>query len=551
MAWLVSLNGDHLGKWYSLDAPCLVGRASLNHVVIDDPRISRQHAKIAQEEDGYIVYDLGSANGTFVDDEPVKRQRLEHGATLRFGPFSFSFKETRERARTVPLPPVSSFGGSLEVRTLSGLAAPIEILDSRPVITDPDESTSLVVLEEAYRKLSLLHAFMRALAASLDIAGIVDTILAHLLETFTARDVTIYVFDEGSDAIEGLRAIASCNDEGRPVPPRALANTIFEEVVRRGHAVLTVTPARLFDEERRPMMHAPMMRGAKVLGVIAIGDTAREEPYRQRDLDLLGAMGVVAGLTVHNARLHEAEVRRQRIEADLALAREIQASFLPRTLPSAPRVELAAEYRPVYSIGGDVYDALWLDDRRLGLFVGDVAGKGIAAALQMARVTSDLRVAVRAASTPAAILSHVNQVICERGQTEVFVTGVFVSLDVETGKAVVANAGHCPPLVRGENGEVRSIGDGSAALGFFRETAFVEVEVALAPGDTLVLCTDGVIEAQGRNDEAYGERRLMRALAHAREPARQIADDLLDDLGAHLAGAALGDDLTLIVCRFK
>src|SRR5262249_56929350 len=96
VAWLGALNGDLLGKGFVLEAPCLGGRAALNHVIIDDPRISRQHAKIAQEEGGYVVYDLNSANGTFVDEQPVKRKRLEFGQTVRFGPYAFSFKETRE-----------------------------------------------------------------------------------------------------------------------------------------------------------------------------------------------------------------------------------------------------------------------------------------------------------------------------------------------------------------------------------------------------------------------------------------------------------------------
>jgi sigma-B regulation protein RsbU (phosphoserine phosphatase) len=548
LAWLLALNGDLLGKWYALDAPCLVGRASLNHVVLDDPRISRQHAKIAQEEDGFVVYDLGSANGTFVDDEQVKRQRLGHGATLRFGPYSFSFKETRDRARTVPA--AGPFGGNLEVRTLSGLAPPVEILDSLAVAPENEEATSLVVLEEAYRKLSVVHGFMRALAAISDTAAIVETILAHLIPTFAAREVTVYLFDDGAHTPQGLRAAAGRAHDGEPVPPRPLPPAVFEEVVRRGRAVLTATPARP-GEERRPVMHAPLVEGPRVLGVIAVGDTLREERFHQRDLDLLAGLAAVAALSLHGARHRAAELRRQRLEQDLKLAREIQESFLPRALPATPRVDLAAEYRPVYSIGGDVYDALWLDERRLGLFIGDVAGKGIAAALQMARVTSDLRVAVRAEPTPSRVLARVNAALLDREQPEGFVTGVFLSLEVETGKVVLASAGHCPPVVRRASGRLERIDGAAAALGFFRDTTYVETELVLAPGDALVLYTDGVVEARDRRGVAYGEERLAEAITAARPGARALADDLLAHLGGHAGSAAPADDLTLMVVSFR
>src|SRR5262249_20505390 len=159
VAWLLALNGDFLGKWFPLEAPCLVGRAALNHVIIDDPRISRQHAKIAQEEGGYVIYDLNSANGTFVDDQPVKRKKLEFGNIVRFGPYAFSFREARERVPSSPHVP--AFAQQLEVRTLMGMQPPVKIVRSLDAVSDDvGSTTSLTVLEDAYRKLSTLYGFM-------------------------------------------------------------------------------------------------------------------------------------------------------------------------------------------------------------------------------------------------------------------------------------------------------------------------------------------------------------------------------------------------------
>jgi serine phosphatase RsbU (regulator of sigma subunit) len=547
VAWLLALNGDLLGKWFPLEAPCLVGRASLNHVVIDDPRISRQHAKIAHEEGGYIVYDLNSANGTFVDDQPIKRRRLEHGATLRFGPYAFSFKESRERTATAPPGP---FGGNLEVRTLHGMQPPVQILESLAVSGEQDGVTSLIVLEESYRKLSTLHGFMRSLSSTLDNDALVDRIIENLLETFTASEVGVYIFDDKNDALRPMRARRHTGEE---VLPKPLSPPIFEEVVRRGRAVLSATPPPAGMDMPPPAgitLHAPMMNGTRLLGVLAVRDTLRSDRFRQRDLDLLAGLAAVAALSLHNTQMQADRLRRGRISQDLMLAREIQKSFLPRALPTTRNVDLAAEYRPVYTIGGDVYDAQWLDDRRLGVFVGDVAGKGVAAALLMARVTSDLRVAIRAASGgPAAVLASVNAAMLEREQHEVFVTGVFLSLDVETGSVVLANAGHCPPLLRRRSGCVERIEESAPAMGFFRETTFGEVHLRLEAGDTIALYTDGIVEAQNGDGEEFGDVRLTAAISASALDARGHVDQVLAALSAHVGQADPKDDLTAIVCR--
>jgi phosphoserine phosphatase RsbU/P len=544
MAWLLALTGDLLGRWFPLDSATLVGRASLNHVIIDDPRISRQHAKIAPEEGGYVLYDLNSANGTYINDEPVKRQRLEHGATIRFGPFAFAFKETRERAPTVPSTP---FVVTMEVRTLHGMGAPVKIVDSLEVSSDGEGATSLTVLEDAYRKLSKLHEFFRSIASTLDTAELIDRIIAHLMMTFSAREVEVFVYDERTSTLRPHRHQHYAGEVG---VPRPLSPQIVEEVVRRARAVLSTTAAAP-GEEGGTAMHAPIINGTRLLGALGVRENLTGERFHQRDLDLFAGLVAAAALALHNARMHADLLRQQRLEQDLQLAQQIQMSFLPRTLPSAPRVEVVTEYTPVYSIGGDFYDVVWLDEKRMGIFIGDVAGKGVAAALLMARVSSDVRVAVSGGASPGGVLARVNLDMLEREQSEEFVTGVFLSLDVETGKVVLANAGHCPPLIRRAGGAVERIDEAATAMGFFRDTLYQELELTLAPGDAIVLYTDGVAEAQSSSGEELGAARIAAALAGEAGDADAIAELVLDDLRGHVLDAQQVDDMTLIVCRFK
>ncbi len=547
MAWLLALNGDQLGKWYPLDAATLVGRASLNHVVLDDPRISRQHAKIAPEEGGYVLYDLNSANGTFVDDQPVKRQRLEHGATVRFGPYAFSFKETRERAATVPATPNGLFGGHLEVRTLSGMLPPVKILESLDV-SSGEEVTNLLVLEDAYRKLSKLHEFLRSVSTTLDTSELVDRIVANLLGTFAAREVEVFFYEERTGTLRPIRCQPM---EGPPAVMRPLSPEIFEEVVRRGRAVLHRPVTEGNGTGGGTTMHAPLRAGDRILGVLGVRQPISDAHFEQRDLDLFAGLAAVASLSLHNARMHADLLRRQRLEQDLELARQIQISFLPRSLPQVPSVQIHADYEPVFSIGGDFYDVMWLDEKRLGMFIGDVAGKGVAAALLMARVSSDLRVAVRGAAGPAQVLARVNATMLEREQPEVFVTGVFLTLELDTGRVVLANAGHCPPLVRRVSGRLDGIDAAATAMGFFHDTQFVEAELRLEPGDALVLYTDGILEARSSRGEEFGAAKLATSLSAPAEDAAAMAAKVLDDLRGHMLDAQQVDDMTLIVCRYR
>jgi sigma-B regulation protein RsbU (phosphoserine phosphatase) len=548
MAWLLALNGDLLGKWFALEAPCLVGRAALNHVIIDDPRISRQHAKIAQEEGGYVLYDLNSANGTFVDEQPVKRRKLEFGQTIRFGPYAFSFKETRERAPAAPAP--GAFGHHLEVRTLMGMQPPVKIVGSLDAVSDDlSNGASLTVMEDAFRKLSTLYGFMRSIATSLETEALVDRICINLLDTFNAHTVEVFFYDEHSGT---LRPIRSMERGATPGVPRALSAQVIEEVVRRGRAILSAPRLAVDSSDGTGhAMHAPMVNGNRVQGVIAVRDRDREGKYSQRDLDLLVGLAAVAALSLQNARMHAELLRQQRLEQDLRLAQQIQKSFLPRSLPKAARVEFHADYLPVFTVGGDFYDFFWIDERRVGVFIGDVAGKGVAAALLMARVSSDLRVAVLADGRPKQVMARINQAMLEREQPEVFVTGIFLTLDVESGKVVLANAGHCPPLVRRHGGGVERVDGGhSTAIGFFRDSFFTETELTLGPGDAIVLYTDGIIEATNAGGEQFGGARLAECLLPT-QGAQALAERVLAHVQAHAATSPLGDDITLLVCAVK
>jgi serine phosphatase RsbU (regulator of sigma subunit) len=241
-------------------------------------------------------------------------------------------------------------------------------------------------------------------------------------------------------------------------------------------------------------------------------------------------------------------LKQQRMQQDLLFAREIQQSFLPRELPRAPGMELAAEYRPAFTVGGDFYDVFWLDAQRLCMCIGDVAGKGVSAALLMARLSSDLRLAMLSSGRPGRALEIVNRSMLERGQHDIFVTAVCLVLDVVEGGLLLANAGHVPPLLRRRDGYVEQVmGGAGTAIGFFEGEEFPQAHLVLEPGETMLFCTDGILEAVAPTQELWGIDRLGLSFAAAPASAEDVAARVLSELSGHVRDASQNDDLTLIV----
>lgn len=554
MAWLVALDGGLAGRKFPLDTTFLVGRGPFNHVVLDDATISRQHAKIAPEVEGHVVYDLGSANGTFVNDQPVKRQALAMGDLVRFGPFRFRFEAVADEA-----PQLNVRASRHEEMTRVGFEAPAKIVGEadaqiqRTLIT----TGGLADLNEAERRLRTLFAFVHAIAATLDSATLLDLMVSNLFEAFPGATVAaVYTLDEATSSMIPSRARTR---DAREIPHYPLPGELYKAIVQGGKALLSTPMSMDWDDDavgptsgRRQealLMHAPMLYAGAVLGVLNV----RCDPgsgFSQGDLDLLTALASHAAMALQNAKLHQASLAQQRLQRDLALAQQIQKSFLPLTLPRAHGLAFSAEYRPAYDVGGDFYDVFWISADRIGCVIGDVSGKGIPASLLMARVSSDLRTAMLTTDSPKSALARANTELCARQQHDIFVTAVAMTIHVPTRTVTLSNAGHMPPYVRGlQPGDLTRIdGGASSPLGLFEEIPYSDLQIVLRPFDTLVLTTDGVHEATDPDGNQLGFEGVEAALREGPSDAASLTQRLLVAVKAHARGAREYDDLTLLCC---
>ena len=553
MPWLVAVEDNSAGARYRLAATCLIGRGPYNHVVLDDTRISRQHAKISPEAGGFVLYDLNSANGSYVNEATVKRYKLEPNDLVRFGPFTFRYETEASSETRRSTPPAARF---VEVLTSVGLEPPAKIVGSMEVAQGLDQNPAqvgLVELEDADRKLRTLYRFLQSIASTLDTAELLDRIVAHLLEVFPKADaVVIYQQDAATGELRSKQV--KRRREASSMPSLNLPPQFRDEVVRRARAILSApvsapAPGKAPGKRRGSNMHAPMVYGDVVHGVLHVRGPAEESPFSQSDLDMLSSMAAQAAVALQNARNHLESLRQERLRQDLELAQQIQMSFLPRQLPEAPGIEFVTEYKPAYSVGGDFYDVFWLNYDRIGVFIGDVSGKGVSAALLMARISSDLRLAATIEPDPGRALEHVNRIVLERRQTEVFVTGVYLTLDVKTREITIANAGHMAPIIRkrATGSLVRIEGGEGTAIGIFDDADYPSQKVKLEAGDTLILCTDGVFEATNLEGEQFSAVRFENSLAMGSSHPRALTKRLLSDLHAHVGEAPQSDDITILV----
>ncbi|MDQ3930970.1 MAG: SpoIIE family protein phosphatase [Chloroflexota bacterium] len=296
----------------------------------------------------------------------------------------------------------------------------------------------------------------------------------------------------------------------------------------------------------------PMVSQGELVGLLNLGPRLSEQDYSTDDRGLLSNLASQAAPAVRVAQLvrqQHAEAReRERLEQELRVARLIQQTLLPKELPAIPGWQVAAYYQPARAVGGDFYDFLYFDDGRLGLVIGDVTDKGVPAALVMATTRSTLRSAAQNGVSPGQALERTNNLLCPDIPPKMFVTCLYAILEPSTGKLVYANAGHDLPYHRHRGGvdELRATG---MPLGLMTGMRYEERETTLAPGDSVLFYSDGLVEAHNPEREMFSFPRLM-SLMEEHAGGKALIDYLLGQLASFTGeGWEQEDDVSLVTLQ--
>jgi len=542
-----------------------IGRSARNDLCIPDPFASRVHAEVRREGDEYVLQDLGSANGTLYNGATVQGVvPLTAGGRIQIGETEIVFNDgtynssmgatmiTDNSGTSLPEATIALESGD---RTTSGLLEAIE-----GARTKPEEITSSAAAAAAKTKhgdlLALISKVGITLLASATLNETLEQIVSLVFEAVPADRCLIMMRDAAN---EDLRvAVARLRDRVGDVGEIRVSRNVLDEVVMRGKSVLTsdaqhdprFASGTVVLQGVRSVLAVPLGVSDKVFGIIYADSPIAEGRFTEDHLKVLTTLASVAAIRVENTRLVEARLERERLERELALASEIQQRFQPTAPPQVDGYELQGISFPCYEIGGDYYDFIEREDGRLVIALGDVSGKGTAAALLMSSLHAAVHAQAGSHDSLVSTISAVNKYLADNIPANRFVTLFYAELDPDSGALSFLNAGHNPPLIVHAAGTVEQLASGGLPLGIKPDADYREGRTQLLPGDVLVIYSDGVTEAVSPTGEEFGSTRLYEVVSRNIESsAAGIRDRIESSLTKFSQGTSAADDITLVIVK--
>ena len=537
-----------------------LGRSARNDLCIPDPFASRVHAEVRREGEEYYLQDLGSANGTLYNGGSVEGTvPLTAGGRIQIGETEIVFDDgtyhssmgatmiTDNSSTSLPEATIALASGD---RTTSGLLEAIEGARSKP-----DVSEVARVAREG-DLLALISKVGITLLSSSTLEETLEQIISLVFEAVPADRCLLMMRDEHSE--EMRVAVARLRDRVGAVGEIRVSRNVMDEVVFKGKSVLTsnaqhdprFASGTVVLQGVRSVLAVPLGVSEKVFGIIYADSPIAEGRFTEDHLKVLTTLASVAAIRVENARLVEARFQQERLEGELKLAMEIQQRFQPTAPPIVSGYEFQGISFPCYEIGGDYYDFIQRDDGRLVIALGDVSGKGTAAALLMSSLHASIHAQTGSHDTLVETISAVNRYLADNIPSNRFVTLFYAELDPESGAFSFLNAGHNPPLIVHAAGTVEQLASGGLPLGIKADADYREGRTTLQPGDVLVIYSDGVTEAASPSGEEFGPTRLYEVVSrNVDASAAGIRDRIESALTKFSQGTQAADDITLVIVK--
>jgi serine phosphatase RsbU (regulator of sigma subunit) len=516
----------------------VVGRSSKADLVLSDRFLSRQHARFYREGDAWMVEDLGSRNTTLLNGRPLAvPSRVGPGDLVKLSETVIAVEgldsapsrpKVEESART-------SSSDTIVLRSASELLAAAE--------------------RESAGRLKLLNEVHRALAAPLSLEELLEAVLDRTFVHLGPEEAVIFLKrPHGGVERAASRRLPSARGDF------FFSRSLESEVAEKGQAALVLdaqTDARFAAAESilssgvRSLIAAPLLDSSGSQGMIVLSSRIHVRRFAEQDLELLTALGSVAALRIRNLSLAEEGARRRALEKEMAIAREIQLTLLPDHLPEIPGYSVFATNDASRAVSGDFYEFQGRDegDEQV-IVIADVAGKGMAASLLAASFDALLMGPIEVGDPADQICAKVSRRLFMKTPPERYVTAFIAALDPVPGRLSYTNAGHNEGLLVRADGTVQRLKANGLPLGLFPVVEYERGEATLAPGDLVVLYTDGITEAANPAGDEFGLERLEAVvLRHAKEPLIALAVAIETAVEVFADGTPFGDDRTLVMLR--
>jgi sigma-B regulation protein RsbU (phosphoserine phosphatase) len=306
----------------------------------------------------------------------------------------------------------------------------------------------------------------------------------------------------------------------------------------------------IVEQKVRSMIAVPLQTNDRVIGLIYLDSPHLVREFSREDLNLLTVMANVAAIRIEHVRLNEVEEVERAMTKEMEQAALIQKRLLPGAAPAVEGLDIAGKATACRTVGGDYYDFLKFPDGRVGVLVGDVAGKGMPASLLMSSLQARVHVLFENGDELAQKMGRLNRSTCQNCPDNRFITFFMTVADPATGELIYANAGHNPPLLVRASGGFETLGGGGMILGIMPKASYTESRAAMQSGDVLILFSDGVTEAPDPQAEEFGEARLAALVASLIDrPAAEIVEAIHAAVAEFTEGAPAADDITVVAVR--
>jgi serine phosphatase RsbU (regulator of sigma subunit) len=522
------MQGNEQNKIALKKVPFSIGRKTENDLVISDPRVSREHASIVLETDGYYLVDQGSKHGTYVNGEQVQRYKLKRNDRIEFGVRGEAYA-LFDPDRPVQSTPSKAFLSQLSVWKPASATSDLE---------------TLTLFLEAARKLNTSTVLEEVL---------VTLIEATLRLTKAERGYVFLRNDDGS-----LNLVVGRNAKGEPLSDdNTISRSILHDAVSQSSEFLltdTEDFAKMSARESivahnlRTVICIPLRRtqiggeksdtAAPIRGVLYLDSKLLSGKLSAVSHDILRAIATEAASLVENAFLVQAEEAKRRYQQEMNIAASIQQRLMRVTVPDVPYARVEARNIPSKEVGGDFFDLI-RTDKSLTLIVTDVSGKGISAAL-LASILQGLLYAQLTQDLPLGqVVGVVNKFLCEKVAGEKYATMVIARIHPD-GRLEYVNCGHVTPLLVTEENCCELEG-GNLPVGLLSDVTYESGAIQVPPGGRIVIVTDGVTEAEDPNGDMFSAERLEGLYPQARG-----IEDVFSAVDEFCSGTPLNDDCTVV-----
>ncbi len=541
---LIGCNHSRCLSWNLKAGEYTLGRHENCDLVLPDMSVSRNHAKIEWNgnDDSFRVIDLNSRNGTFLNQKRFSGEiEVKAGDKLAFGTAEFEVWAADVDGDSGYIePPLSD---SSEINLFKSLIMPVgEAL--RPGSSQAKARPSVI---------GAISEMARMLVLPGPKESILNRSLSLVARVVPAERLAILLKDQSE---LGVACTATLAPRGGDMGSFCLSRTIISDILANRNTVIINDIQNIPDLARQQSIvnlgmksaaAVPLFDEGEILGILYVDSNNPAHRYDNESLYLLATFGNLIASRLLNYSLLEERERRRLMDAELERASSIQSKLLPPRMPEIQGYQMAAYQKQCQHVGGDFYDATRLPDGRVAFMIGDVSGKGLGAALLMTQILGAFRILYRTPGfDPARAVEAVSQEVCGHSEADHFATIFMGLLDSQKHTLEYVNAGHNPPLLVRASGEQEGLKATGIMVGAFEEVAWDKRTVAFESGDTLLMFTDGVTEATGK-EGLYGEPRLRQGLVDIREfPPDEIIGAILKDISRFVEESPPFDDITLL-----